>query len=330
MSTTEVTGGQAWPPGERQSVDVVVPSYRRPDQLRECLQGIHGQTFAPERVIVVLRTDDAESHGVVSELHIPSLRRVTVDQPGVVAAMTVGLSHTSAPLVAFTDDDAVPRADWLLRLTTHLADRRLGGVGGRDVIAGCTEPPSLDVGRLRWWGGHVGNHHRGTGPAREVAVLKGVNVAFRAGHLALPAPGVLRGDGAEAHWEILVCDHLRRQGLALLYDPAIVVDHRPGRRFDDDDRSSPSAGAVAAKAHNQLVGTAGLAPALRPVHYLGGVLRGDRATPGVGRALVAVVLREPAVADRLLPSLQGRTSAYRRLGWRGRPTMVSRKLGVAV
>lgn len=330
MPTNDVPAGQAWP-GERPSVDVVVPSYRRPDQLRQCLQGIGGQILAPERVIVVLRADDDESHAVVSDLHVPTLRPVTVDKPGVVAAMTVGLSHTAATVVAFTDDDAVPRADWLLRLTTHLADRRLGGAGGRDEVAGCTDPPSVDVGRLRWWGGHVGNHHRGVGPAREVAVLKGVNVAFRAGDLALPAPGVLRGDGAEAHWEILVCDHLRRRGLALLYDPAIVVDHRPGPRFDDDDRSSPSPAAVADKAHNQLMGTAGLAPALRPVHYLGGVLRGDRATPGVGRALVAVVRREPAVAGRLLPALQGRTAAYRRLGWRGRPAMVSpRKLGVAV
>ena len=312
-------------------VDVVVPSYRRPHQLRECLQGLRRQTLAPQRIIVVLRADDAESHAVVSEFHLPSLRPVTVDESGVVAAMTVGLSHTTAPLVAFTDDDAVPRDDWLLRLTTHLTDRRLGGVGGRDVIAGCTEPPSVDVGRLRWWGGHVGNHHRGAGPVREVAVLKGVNVAFRADALALPAPGVLRGSGAEAHWELLVCDHLRRQGLALLYDPAIVVDHRPGRRFDDDDRLSPPPRAVADKAHNQLVGTAGLAPALRPVHYLGGVLRGDRATPGIGRALVAVVRREPAVAGRLLPALQGRTAAYRRLGWRGRPAMVSpRKVGVVV
>lgn len=331
MATTEASPRQRRSSGGRPAVDVVVPSYRRPQQLGECLEGLRRQTLAPERVIVVLRADDAESHAVVSEFHLPSLRPVTVDTPGVVAAMTVGLSHTAAPLVAFTDDDAVPRADWLLRLSTHLADRRLGGVGGRDAIAGCVDRPTGDVGRLRWWGGHIGNHHLGTGPVREVDVLKGVNVAFRADALALPAPGVLRGGGAEAHWEILVCDHLRRQGLALLYDPDLVVDHRPGRRFDDDDRSTPSHGAVADKAHNQLMATAGLAPALRPVHYLGGVLRGDRATPGVGRALVGVARREPDVARRLLPALRGRTAAYRRLGWRGRAAMVSpRRVGVGV
>jgi glycosyltransferase involved in cell wall biosynthesis len=309
---------------------VVVPSYRRPHQLRQCLEGLCRQTLAPEQIIVVLRAGDAESDAVVSELGIAPLRRVTVDQPGVVAAMAAGLAHTTAPMVALTDDDAVPRVDWLERLAVHLADERLGAAGGRDVIAGCTDPPTADVGRVRWWGGHVGNHHRGAGPAREVAVLKGVNVAFRAAALALPAPGVLRGRGAEAHWEILVCDHLRRQGLKLLYDPAVMVDHRRGRRFDDDDRSTPSSAAVSDSAHNQLMGTAGLAPVLRPVHYLGGVLRGDRALPGIGRALVALACREPAVARRLVPTLRGRTAAYRRLGWRGRPEMVAvRKAGVA-
>ena len=331
MATTDVSPASARLEGQRPSVDVVVPSYRRPHQLRECLEGLGDQSLTPHRIVVVLRAGDTDSEALVSRLRIPSLHRVSVGQPGVVAAMAAGFVHTTAPLVALTDDDAVPGPDWLERLAAHLADQSLGAVGGRDVIAGCTDPPTGDVGRVRWWGGHVGNHHRGTGPARDVAVLKGVNVAFRAGALALPAPGLLRGEGAEAHWEILVCDHIRRQGLRLLYDPGVVVDHRRGRRFDDDDRSSPSPAAVSDRAHNQLMGTAGLAPALRPVHYLGGVLRGDRATPGIGRALVALARREPAVAARLLPSLQGRTAAYRRLGWRGRAAMVAvRPVGAAV
>lgn len=331
MATTDVPPAWARHGDQPHSVDVVVPSYRRPHQLRECLEGLGDQTLAPERIVVVLRAGDTESEALVSGLQIPSLRRVSVDRPGVVAAMAAGFVHTAAPLIALTDDDAVPRPDWLERLAGHLSDRRIGAVGGRDVIAGCADPPTGDVGRVRWWGGHVGNHHRGTGPAREVAVLKGVNVAFRAGALALPAPGVLRGGGAQAHWEILVCAHIRRQGLALLYDPAAVVDHRPGRRYGDDHRSSPSPGAVSDRAHNQLVGTAGLAPALRPVHYLGGVLRGDRANPGIGRALVAIARREPAVAGRLLPSLHGRTAAYRSLGWRRRAAMEAvRQVGVAV
>jgi hypothetical protein len=322
MATSELPVTLKRPPDEGPSVDVVVPSYRRPRQLQQCLEGLCRQTLAPERIIVVLRHGDAESDAVVSELDITPLRRVTVGRPGVVAAMTAGLAHTTAPLVALTDDDAVPRPDWLERLAAHLDDERIGAAGGRDVIAGCTDAPTADVGRVRWWGGHIGNHHRGEGPAREVAVLKGVNVAFRASALALPAPGVLHGQGAEAHWEILVCDHLRRQGLALLYDPAVVVDHRRGRRFDEDDRFAPSPTAIADTAYNLLTATAGLAPALRPVHYLGGVLRGDRALPGFGRALVALAQGEPAVAARLLPALQGRTAAYRRLGVWGRPEMV--------
>lgn len=301
---------------------MVVPSFRRPEQLRQCLEGLGRQTLAPGRVVVVLREGDQESRAVVAGADPARVHPVAVDRPGVVAAMAAGLAATAAPLVALTDDDAVPRPDWLRRLAAHLEDPGVGAAGGRDVIAGCTDAPTDDVGRVRWWGGHIGNHHRGRGGVREVAILKGVNVMFRADGLALPAAGVLRGTGAEAHWEILVCDHLRQRGRLLLYDPDAVVDHLRGRRFDDDDRAAPSRAAVADRAHNVLVATTGLAPARRPLHYLGGVVRGDRDTPGVARAVVAVLRRERDVARRLAPSLQGRTAAYRRLGWSGLTTMV--------
>lgn len=311
------------------AVDVVVPSYRRPDDLARCLDGLGRQTLAAQKVIVALRPDDIESHAVVDDALLPQLEVAPVTTGGQLAAISAGFGRTTSPVVAITDDDSVPSPQWLERLVALLEGRLdVGAVGGRDRVVGSPDLPTENVGRLRWWGGYVGNHHCGTGPVREVDILKGVNLMFRADAAALPAPGLLRGRGSEIHWEILVCSHLRRRGLRLLYDPEAVVDHNVAPRFDEDQRSGPSASAVVNLAHNQLMATAGLSPPRRPVHFLAGVLVGSRATPGFARALVAVVRKERSVWRRLPWALRGRVMAYRRLGlWRSAAMVPARRAG---
>ncbi len=49
------------------SVTVVVPSYRRPDDLARCLSGLAAQEPAPHETLVVLREDDLECRSVATE-----------------------------------------------------------------------------------------------------------------------------------------------------------------------------------------------------------------------------------------------------------------------
>ena len=230
------------PPGPP-TVGVVVPSFGRPDALRSCLAGLARQADRADDVVVAHRPEDTATTAILDEL---AVRRATVAGRGVILAMATGAASLDTDVVAFCDDDAVPRTDWVTRLQRAFTDPRVGVYGGRDELAP-PHPryaPSRSVGEIGRWGRVSGNHHCGAiGAAREVDVLKAVNMAFRSD--ALRFPSHLRGAGAQVHFELPMCMWARAQGWSVVFDPDLVVDHDPRDRFDADQRDRPAAEALA-------------------------------------------------------------------------------------
>ena len=288
---------------------VVIPSYRRPADLRRCLAGVAQQSLKPTQTIVVRRADDVATAALMSESRHPRLVDVVVSESGVLAAMAAGAAVADAEIVAFIDDDAVPRPDWLNRLARHFTDPTVGGVGGRDVIvrAKAPDPVTLDVGRVTGWGKLVGNHHCGGGEPRRVMVLKAAGMAFRPEALMLP--GGLRGAGAQAHFEVGMSLSALRRGWHLIYDPTAVVDHHVAPRFDADRRGRPAPIAVRDAAYNLVTCLVEEAPQLFWRRAAYGLLVGDRGMPGLLRATVALARKEREVVIDLLPSLEGQAEA---------------------
>jgi GT2 family glycosyltransferase len=282
---------------------VVVPSYARPVELARCLDALARQRRAFDEIVVVTRADDPGT----AEVARSSATRCTVlslDEPGVLAAMAAGTRAMSTDVICFTDDDAVPPPDWLERLAATLERSELvGGAGGRDevFVDGTPEGPRTeDVGRVAWFGRHVGGHHLGAGPPRDVAFLKGVNSAYR--RRALAIPNGLRGMGAQAHLEVAIGRHARSLGYRLVYDPAITVAHHPAARQGDDQRAGPSTEAVFDAAYNLVVAIGGVTGLARVTYA---TLLGDRGAPGLGRAAVALLRGDRETARRLVPSVRG-------------------------
>ncbi len=272
---------------DRLSIAVLVPTLRRPDQLRACLEGLARQTRAPDRVIVVAREDDEQSAAVLAEprgeLRVDA---VPVHATGQVAALNAGRAAAQEDIVAITDDDAVPRPDWVEQVGRHFAaDPRLGGLGGRDWVHhdGVLETGELgDVGRLRWYGRFVGLHHLGAGEPREVDFLKGANMSYR--RAALPEfDTALRGRGAEHVNDWVVSMAVRRAGWRLLYDPAVAIDHYEGDRGELDPRQSADLSVAGDFAHNQTYAAVRHLAAPRAAsHLLFALLVGTTAAPGIG------------------------------------------------
>lgn len=277
----------------------MVPTYRRPDDLRRCLQGLLAQSEAPDEVVVVARPDDEASERVHADF-AGLARLVPTGAGGQVAALVAGSRATTAGVVAFVDDDAVPRPEWVARLRAHFSDPGVVAVGGRDVVhhpGGIEEGAEPVVGVLTRWGKPVGHHHLGVGGPRPVQILKGCNSAYRRGVLGIPVG--LRGAGAQPMNDLATSLRASTFG-TVVYDPDVVVDHHPAERFDDDGREVKTTGALLDMVWNQALSVGSLAPGLRRRYRLFYLLVGDAVTPGVLRAAVARARREPFSSGRLL------------------------------
>jgi GT2 family glycosyltransferase len=238
-------------------ISVVIPSYRRPDELRRCLQALERQERAADEIIVVHRATDMATANAAAQVRGLNARLVIVDRPGVLAAMEAGVRAATGDVIAFTDDDAAPRVDWVSRIHAGLiADQRLGAIGGRDYCwygsRLVVEGHHARVGRVQWFGRLTSGHHAGAGPPQDVHVLKGCNMAVRRQLLTeIGFDPRMRGGGAQTHYELSLFLQARRSGWILRYDPAIAVDHYPAARHDLDQREQPARQAVEDGGHNE-------------------------------------------------------------------------------
>ncbi|WP_312283994.1 glycosyltransferase family 2 protein [Candidatus Igneacidithiobacillus taiwanensis] len=304
------------------NVTVIVPSYRRPDDLRRCLSALIRQQLPPTQVVIVARDVDESTHTVAKAFaeRLP-LEVVIVSEPGQVYALNAGLSRIKGDIVAITDDDAAPHDDWLARIAAHFeADSRIGGVGGRDWIH-TPEGTVVDskkgmVGRVQWFGRIVGNHHVGTGPAREVDILKGANMSFRRVAIeGLHFDTYLRGQGAQLGNDMCFSMAVKRCRWKLIYDPAVAVDHYPALRFDADQRGAFNPKVTENSAFNMMWATqTQLAGWRRFATRQWQIWMGTRHEPGLLRAFHAWITSDEEKQARFAAARRGRRDSVSAIG----------------
>ena len=300
-------------------ISVLVPTFRRTDDLRRCLDALAAQSRLADEVIVTVRpADDLQTVQMLEERQAAGeplpLRTVPLSVPGQVAALNAGVEAARGDVIAITDDDAAPHPDWLARIEEHFArDAHVGAVGGRDWP--CHDPAQMRdarslVGRVQWHGRTVGNHHLGVGHAREVEMLKGVNMSYRRAALGdtIRFDTRLRGNGSEINNDMAFSLAVRRAGWKVIYDPLVAVDHHPAARHDEDQRGAFNAFAATNIVHNETVTLLEyLPPARRMVYFGWALLVGVRAFPGVLHALhAALVHRAPHAGAQWRATLKGR------------------------
>jgi cellulose synthase/poly-beta-1,6-N-acetylglucosamine synthase-like glycosyltransferase len=297
-------------------ISVLIPTWQRPRELTRCLAALDAQSRQPDQVMVVLRRSDDQTREALAAIRPRSFqpRVLEVDVPGVVAALNAGFASLTTDVVAVTDDDTAPRPDWLSRIERQFeADARLGGIGGRDWVhhdSHVEDGVRKTVGKLRWYGRIIGNHHLGAGPMREVDVLKGANMAYRRSALAgIRLDERLRGSGAQVHFEVDLSLMVKARSWRLAYDPAIAVDHYPASRPVGEERERPSGTALRDEIHNETyVILKGLPPSRRAPALLYWLGVGSRRAPGLAM-LAERALREDdkgAVLEAFRATIQGR------------------------
>lgn len=224
---------------------VIVPTFKRPADLDRCLTALDEQCLKPVEILITYRAEDEATQVYLARPDRAGLsaRLILCDRPGQVYAMSIAIDHVRSEFFAFTDDDAAPKPDWLERIQAHFdADPKVAGVGGKDHV--CVDGKWFEgaepvVGKIRWNGIGIGNHHLGVGPARYVESLKGVNMAFRRSAVGNLRPdNRLRGRGAQVGSDMHLSLSLVARGYKLIYDPLVLVDHFPAPRPVEEDRAA--------------------------------------------------------------------------------------------
>ena len=136
--------------GRRPEIAVVVPSHDRPLRLRWLLNALEEQTLDRERWEVVVAHDSSgpETEQILTEHPLAAagmLRHVALP-PGTALPgrnRNAAWRLTEAPVIAFTDDDCRPPADWLANALA--AAQRHPGV----IVQGATmpDPEEGEIGR---------------------------------------------------------------------------------------------------------------------------------------------------------------------------------------
>lgn len=311
------------------SISVIIPTYRRPQDLAKCLEALKNQTRLADEVLVVVRDSDLETQDFLASFPKDSLPlfQIEVKVPGQVAALNRGLESAKGDIISITDDDGIPHPPWLEKIEAHfLADAHVGGIGGRDwmYVGGELHDGAKDtVGRVQWWGRTIGNHHLGVGKPQQVEILKGANMSYRRAAIGdLRFDTRLLGSGAEVHNDRGFSLNIKKAGWKLIYDPSVSIDHHHGQRFDEDLRGQFNQQAWYNEVYNNTIVILDyLSPDRRIAFIAWSLLVGTRRCYGLVQ-LLRFLPKENALAFKKLGiSIQGRWHGLNT--WRNRETAVN-------
>jgi glycosyltransferase involved in cell wall biosynthesis len=208
------------------AVSVVVPTRNRAEYLDVALASLRAQDDAPPHELVVV--DDGSTDTTVAVAARHDVRVVAAEHPGGInAARNTGVRTTTAPVVAFVDDDVWAPPGWLAGLAAGIERHEEADAFGGPIRVrlegpaprGCgrEQPPitSLDLG----------------GEDTEAEMVWGANFAVRRSTFERLGPfdPRLAGHGDEEDWLLA----LRAAGGRIAYIAAAGLDHR---RSGDDAR----------------------------------------------------------------------------------------------
>lgn len=159
-------------------------------------------------------------------------RVITATQPSISLGekRDLGVKHAKGNFVAFIDDDAYPRPDWLSHAVKVFAqDPKIGVVGGPNV----TPPEDPFAAKI---GGYIYESYLTSGAQqhryipdyqKDVLEVQGVNMIIRKeliSRLGGFRHKLYSGDDSK------ICGEIRSLGYRVVYDPSVVVFHHR-RRF---------------------------------------------------------------------------------------------------
>jgi len=200
---------------------VVVPARDSARTLRGTIEALLGGELPPDEILVV---DGCSKDGTVEIAHGLSARVVVNAKRHVAAARQLGVTNARHEVVAFTDSDCLPAADWLRRIADRFArDSRLDGVGGRVLL---TAPRN----EIQRYSAHVFEAIMRFPDTEVFVTTKGMPGSFAGANCAFRRDSILAVGGFREEFtnhaeEVDLFWRLIDRRAKLLFDPALRVEH---------------------------------------------------------------------------------------------------------
>jgi len=222
-------------------VSVVVATYNRAHLLNGTLESLAGQQVPAGLAWEIVVVDNASRDGTSDLVRwfakgaaVPT-RCVREERPGISHARNRGVAEARGAILAFTDDDVLPAADWVARIPEAMARWNAQGVGGRILPRWESPPPRwlAENKRLRECLALMESEEsRLLSLPRRLPTIWGPNMAFRRDVLEKtggfdPRRGLVGGRLFRGE-EVDLVERALGLGFSLAYDASLVVSHRIG------------------------------------------------------------------------------------------------------
>lgn len=209
------------PPSNAPRISVVVCTRNGARTLSECLESLKALNYPHYEVWLVDDGSTDATPEIAKSFHFVKYYRQ--EPAGLSVARNRGAELATGSIVAYTDDDCIAHADWLLYLSLAFADEHVLAAGGPNI----PPPPRNRVERVVAAAPGAPAHVLLSDT--EAEHLPGCNLAIR--KVALHAIGGFKADFITAGDDVDICWRLREHGGrgSLRFVPGAMVWHH--RRF---------------------------------------------------------------------------------------------------
>lgn len=107
-------------------VSVIVPFYNSGKYIERCVEALLDQTNTDERYEIILVNNNSPDFSADILRSYPRIKLISEQQRGSYAARNSGLKQARGEIIAFTDSDCVPAANWLKEIESAMASPDVG------------------------------------------------------------------------------------------------------------------------------------------------------------------------------------------------------------
>ncbi|MDP2041754.1 MAG: glycosyltransferase [Algoriphagus sp.] len=197
------------------AIAVIIPTYNRPDSLKFCLKSLQLQTLSPSLwEVVVVNDGGCDIEGIVSNFG-KNFRYVRQENSGPARARNLGVSIANSEIITFLDDDCRANSSWLENI---LKVGKEGIITGGKVINSYTDNLFSESNQLLI--DFLYQFQKDT-----------VDQFFTSNNFSLYKSDFDRFGGfnnsfsTSAGEDREFCVRLKKNGMKLIFDPQIIVEH---------------------------------------------------------------------------------------------------------